>query len=122
MLRIQNGAGKKFTSKNFQEVIYVHGLRLALSTPDHNEMNVQVEGTWRTFGALANAIMVDARVSEEYIHFAFMYTTYHIFPVLPIKHLVNQDDKPATPYKPAAIKNPSISNLHVLFSHGSTAY
>ena len=35
--------------------------------------------------------MGKAQVSDKYIHFALMYTTDYIFPVLPIKHLVNKD-------------------------------
>ena len=43
--------------------------------------------------------MVQTWVSNEYIHFEFMYTTDYIFSVLPIKHLVNQDGEPTTPQK-----------------------
>ena len=59
--------------------------------------------------------MVHARVSEAYIHFALMYTTYHIFPVLPIKDLINEDGDPTTPYKLATGTKPSVSYLRVLF-------
>ena len=59
--------------------------------------------------------MVHARVSEECIHFLLMYTTDNIFPVLPIKHLVNQDCEPTTTQKLATSTKPSVSNLHVLF-------
>ena len=44
-----------------------------------------------------------------------MYTNYHIFPVLPIKHLVNQDSEPTTPHKLATGTKPSVSNPCVLF-------
>ena len=43
-----------------------------------------------------------------------MYTTDHIFPVLPIKHLVNKDSEPTTPHKLETGKKPSVSNLPVL--------
>ena len=59
--------------------------------------------------------MVHARVSEVHIHFALMYTTYHIFPVLPIKDMINEDSDPTTPYKLATGTKPSVSNLCVLF-------
>ena len=59
--------------------------------------------------------MVHARVLEAYIHFALMYTTYHIFPVLPIKHLINKDGDPTTPHKLATATKPSVSHLRVLF-------
>ena len=44
-----------------------------------------------------------------------MYTTDHIFPVLPIKYLINEDEDPKTPYKLATGKKPSVSYLRVLF-------
>ena len=78
-------------------------------------MNGQVEVTWRTLRTVAHALMVHARVPEIYVHFALMYTTYHIFPVLPIKDIINKDCDPTTPYKLATGKKPSVSHLRVLF-------
>ena len=46
--------------------------------------------------------------------FSFMYITDHIFPVLPIKHLVNHDGEPTTPQKLASGTKPLVSNLCVL--------
>ena len=60
-------------------------------------MNVQVEVTWRTLSTIAHALMVHARVPEIYVHFALIYTIDHIFPVLPIKDLKNEDGDPTTP-------------------------
>ena len=54
-------------------------------------MNGQVEVTWRTLRTVAHAIMVHARVPEVYVNFTLMYTTYHIFPVLPIKDLIDKN-------------------------------
>ena len=59
--------------------------------------------------------MVHIQVSEKYIHFSLMYMTDHIFPVLPIKHLVNQDDEPNMPHKLVTEKKPSVPNPHILF-------
>ena len=42
-----------------------------------------------------------------------MYTTYHIFPVLPIKDLINKDGDPTTPYKLATGTKPSVSHIRV---------
>ena len=44
-----------------------------------------------------------------------MYTTNHIFPVLPIKYLINKDGDPTTPFKLSTGMKPSLSNLRVLF-------
>ena len=55
-----------------------------------------------------------------------MYITDHIFPVLPIKHLVNHDGEPTTPQKLASGTKPLVSNLFVLLCpcvvQKSTAY
>ena len=58
--------------------------------------------------------MVHVRFSESYIHFALMYTAYHILPVLPIRDMINEDDKDTTPYKLGTGMKHSISHLHVL--------
>ena len=78
-------------------------------------MNGQVEVTWRTLRTISHSLMVHARVLEAYIHFSLMYTTDHIFPVLPIKYLINEDGDPTTPYKLAIGTKPSVSHLRVLF-------
>ena len=59
--------------------------------------------------------MVHAIVTEVYVHFTLMYTTDHIFPVLPIKNLINEDGDPTTPHKLATGTKPSVSHLRVLF-------
>ena len=43
--RIQTDTGTQFISKEFHEVIYVPGVRLALAAPEHQENNGQVEVT-----------------------------------------------------------------------------
>ena len=78
-------------------------------------MNGQVEMTWRMLQTIAHSLMVHDRVSEAYIRFALMYTIDHIFPVLPIKSLINEDSDPTTPYKIATGTKPSVSHLRVLF-------
>ena len=78
-------------------------------------MNGQVEVTWRTLRTIVHSLMVHARVPKHYIHFALMYTIDHIFPVLPIKDLINEDGYPTTTYKLATGTKPSVSHLRVLF-------
>ena len=78
-------------------------------------MNGQVEVTWRTLRTVAHALMLHAIVPEVYVHFALMYTTDHIFPVLPIKDLINKDGNTTTPHKLATGTKPSVSHLRVLF-------
>ena len=78
-------------------------------------MKVQVEVTWRTLRTVAHSLMVHARISEAYVYFALMYTTDRIFPVLPIKYIINGDGDPTMPHKLATGTKPSVSNLRVLF-------
>ena len=59
--------------------------------------------------------MVHAIFSEVYVHFALMNTKDHIFPVLPIKYLINEDGDPTTPHKLATGKKPSGSYLGLIF-------
>ena len=73
----------------FKYECQTRGVCLTLALPEHQEMNGQFEVTWRTLRTVAHALMVHARDPEVYVHFAFMYTIDHIFPVLPIKDLIN---------------------------------
>ena len=58
--------------------------------------------------------MVHARVTEVSIHFTLMYMTDHIFPVLPIKDIINNYGDPTTPHKMATGTKPSVSHLRML--------
>ena len=78
-------------------------------------MNGQVEVTWRTLRTIAYALMVHARVPKIYVHFTLMCMPDHIFPVLTIKDLINEDGYPTNPYKLATGTKPSVSHLRVLF-------
>ena len=90
---------RKFTLMEFKEQCQTRGVNLMLAAPEHQEMKVQVGVTWRTLRTISNYIMVHARVLEAYIHFAFMYTTDHIFQVLLIKDVINEDGKLTMPFK-----------------------
>ena len=90
--RISEYAGTQFTSTEFKEECQIRGVRLTLAAPEHQEMNGQVEVTWRTLCTIAHSLMVHARVPEIYIHFSLIYTTDNIFPVLPISAIVDKLD------------------------------
>ena len=104
-----------FTLTEFKQEFQTRRVHLTLAAPEHQEMNRQVEVTRRTLRIIAHSLMVHAIVSKEYIHFPLMYTTDHIFPVLPIKYMINQDGDPTTTYKLATGTKPSVSHLRVLF-------
>ena len=93
----------KFTSTYFKEEFQTRGSQLTLATPEHEKMNGQVKVTWRMLRRIAQSLMVHMIVLEVYIHFALMYTTYHIYLVLPIK------DKLAT------VTKPSVSHIREFF-------
>ena len=114
---ISPDACTQFTSTDFKQECLTRGVHLTLAAPEHQEMNRKVEVTWKTLHTIAQYLMVHARVLETYIHFALMYTTDHIFPVLPIKDMINEDGDPTTPYKLATGMKPSVSHLQVLFLH-----
>ena len=97
--RISSDAGTQFTSTEFKQECQTCGVYLTLAASENKEMNRKVEVTWRTLRTIAHSLMVHARVLEAYIHFSLMDTTYHIFPVLPIKDMINKDGDPTTPYK-----------------------
>ena len=78
-------------------------------------MNGQVEVTQRMLRTVAHSLMVYDRVPEVYVHFELMYTKDHIFTVLPIKDLINEDGDPTTPHKLATGTKPPVSHLRVLF-------
>ena len=113
--RISADAGTQFTLTEFKDECQTCGVCLMLVAPEHQEINGQVKVTCRTFGTVAHSHMVHARVPEVYVHFASMYTTDHIFTVLPIKDLMNEDGNPTTPHKLATGTKPSVSQLYVLF-------
>ena len=68
--RISADAGKQFTSAKFKEEYQTRVVRLTLTAPEHQEMNGQVEVTWRTLHTVAHCLMIHARFSEAYIHFS----------------------------------------------------
>ena len=67
--RISADACTQFTSTEFKDECQTRGVRLMLAAPEHQEMNGQVEGTWITLCTVVHYLMVNARVTEAYVHF-----------------------------------------------------
>ena len=59
--------------------------------------------------------MINSRISEAYIHFALIYMIDHIFLVLKIKDLINEDGDLTTLFKLTTGTKPPVSYLRVLF-------
>ena len=83
----------------FKEEFQTCGFHLTLAAPENQETNGQVKVTWKTLRTISHSLMVHARFLETYIHFVLMYTTDHIFTVLPIKDIINKNSEPITPFK-----------------------
>ena len=86
---------------------------MTLVALEHQEMNVQVKVTRRTLHTIAYFLMLHVNVLELYFHSVLMYTTYHIFPVLPIKDMIYEDGYLTTPIKLVTGKKHSVSHLNV---------
>ena len=82
----------QFTLEEFKEECHTCGVHLTLAAPVHQQMNRQVEVTWRTLRTIEHYLMIHAIFLEAYIHFTLIYRKYRVFPVLPIKDLINKDD------------------------------
>ena len=90
---------------------------MTLAAPEHQENNGQIKVTWIMLRKIAHSLIVHARFLETYINFSLMYTTDHIFTVLPTKYLINEDGELNTPFKLATGMKTSVSHLPVLFFH-----
>ena len=49
--------GKQFTLTEFKEECQTRGVHFTLVAPEHQEMNRQVEVTWRTLCTIAHSLM-----------------------------------------------------------------
>ena len=94
--------------KNFSRCRYAVYLNRVQIRMLNLRSSFDIIGTWNS-----HSLMVHARVSEDYIPFPFMYTTYNTFPVLPIKDLINYNGDLDTQYKLATSTEPSVSYLRV---------
>ena len=56
--RISADAGTQLTSTEFKDECQTRGVFLMLVAPEHQEMKVQVEETWRTLRTVADSLMV----------------------------------------------------------------
>ena len=82
-----------------------------LATPEHWKIIGKIRVTWKALSTITYSFMVHARVFEVFINFALMYTKDHIFPVQPMKDLINKDNEPTTPFKLTTGTKPSVSHL-----------
>ena len=81
--------GKQFTLTEFKQECQTRGFHLMLVAPEDQEMNRQVEVTWRMLRTISHYLIVHARVLEVYFLFKLMNTKYHISPFIQIKDMIN---------------------------------
>ena len=62
---ISADAGTQFTLTEFKYKCQTRRSWLTLAAPEHQEMNGQVEVTWRTLRTVAHTLMVHARFTEK---------------------------------------------------------
>ena len=60
--RISADAGTQFTLMDLKDEFQTRGFNLTLAAQEHQEMNGQVEVTWRKLRTVAHSLMVHARV------------------------------------------------------------
>ena len=56
--RVSADVGKQITSMEFKDECQTCGVHLTLAAPEYQEMNGQVELTWRTLRTIAHDLMV----------------------------------------------------------------
>ena len=113
--RVSADEGTEFTSAEFKQECKTGRVHLTLAAPEHQEINGQVEVICRTLCTISHSLLVHARFLGVYINFASMYTTGHIFLVLPIKYMINKDGDLTAKFKLATGTKYSVSHLRVLF-------
>ena len=109
---ISADSGAQFTSTEFQDECKTHGVTLTLEVMEHQEVNGKFKVTCRTMYTITYSLMVQAKVSEAYIHFALMYMSDHILKLLPFKDLINEDGELNRSFKFSTGTKPSISLLN----------
>ena len=64
LARVSTDVGTQFSFTEFKEECQTCGVYLELAAPEHQEMNGQVEVTWRTLRTISHSLMVHTRVLE----------------------------------------------------------
>ena len=63
--KVRTDAGSGFTSKEFQDMCNLRGIRFSFAAPRHQETNGLAERSWRSIRDLAFAMMNHALVGDE---------------------------------------------------------
>jgi hypothetical protein len=105
-------AASYFNSQEFIEWGNKNNIKISIAAPHHQEMNSIVERQWQTMSEIIRAILVHARLSNHFYHFAAKYAK-DIINVLPSKNLLDHNGNPTTPHFLAFRRKPKIGNYRV---------
>jgi hypothetical protein len=105
-------AAPYFTSNEFIEWGNTNNIKISIAAPHHQEMNSVVERQWQNMSQIMRAILVHARLSNHFYHFAGKYAK-DILNVLPTKNLLDHNNNPTTPHFKAFRTKPKIGNFRV---------
>jgi hypothetical protein len=109
---IRADAASYFTSREFIEWGNTNNTKISIAAPNHQEMNSIVERQWQNMSQIMRAILIHARLSNHFYHYAGQYAA-DILNVLPAKNLLDHNGNPCTPHFKAFRVKPKIGNFRV---------
>ncbi len=87
-------------------------MQLVLAAPKKQYQNHLAERTWQTVSSMSRSLLVHAQLPDTFTYHALTYAC-HIFNVLPVRGLMNEEEIPSTPYQLFFGKCPFISRFRV---------
>lgn len=112
LAKIWADAVSQFTSTGFADQCRQHNIHLALAAPKKQYLNLLAERTWQTTLTMARALLIHVRLPDTFWYHAIIYAT-HIFNVLPIQGVKDNQDHPATPYELFFHQKPVVARFYV---------
>lgn len=109
---IRADAASYFTSREFIAWGIANNTKISIAAPNHQEMNSIVERQWQNMNQIMRAILIHARLSNHFYHYAGQYAA-DILNVLPAKNLLDHNGNPCTPHFKALRVKPKIGNFRV---------
>ncbi len=109
---LRTDAGSNFTSDEFKTWCKSQHIELSIAGPKHQEQNAFAERAYGTASRMARSMLVRARLSLNFYHFALKYACKQKR-VLPAKGLIDEDGNPTTTYAILHGKKPRIGRFKV---------
>ncbi len=102
----------QFTADQFHEHCHTSGICLVLAAPKKQNQNHLAKRTWQTVSAMGRSLLEHVWLPDTFMYHALVYET-HIFNILPVRGLLDEQKVPSTPYQLFFGKKLSISNFVV---------